>query len=371
MKRLKYHRRLNFRSDRDSLKGQALFLTGQAMLELSIFGSLFIMLLGILVNYGIRYNLQQQIIQQTFRKALVSAAASADPNTAISVSHMVLKDVHIPDPSNPFGVGSVTPITAQAGLTCSYQLELTPDPGEEEAYPKMQFEVMGDTSGVTRSLKTARVRPVTGWKAKGDAKPILDKYQEIYGESNVWQKDRTRLIDSLRGTTVEEYKIFLLDPMLGDYIDYDATVRLCRLIVDKDACKASCEKANDEEKDCDTICNVDIPIPKLCEGCVETDATNHIYDFSNSNLNKLFSFAINSNKPKAMGLQQDSTQQITQNNKLEKTETPANITTTDTWDWNVTTTRKIVKKDGELTTKPEAVNTTVSQNEQNKWKANW
>ena len=58
---------------------------GQAILELAIFGAILIMLLGALINYGLRYNYQQLAMQRAFRKALGTSATSSVANMPVSV----------------------------------------------------------------------------------------------------------------------------------------------------------------------------------------------------------------------------------------------------------------------------------------------
>ena len=84
---------------------------GQAMLELAVFGSLMLMVLGALVNYGLNADASQRAMMGSFRQALSDAARTHDPNdpTPMSVSRLLIHDQHFPDPSNPFAVGSMVP----------------------------------------------------------------------------------------------------------------------------------------------------------------------------------------------------------------------------------------------------------------------
>ena len=108
---------------------------GQAILELAIFGSILIMLLGILINYGLKYNFQQQVMQEAFRKALGVTAVKRS-------SYVLIKDRHIPDPSNPFGIGGLAPVTSSASVTRNYELHKTAD--SEAELPRMYLEVNGE-----------------------------------------------------------------------------------------------------------------------------------------------------------------------------------------------------------------------------------
>ncbi len=107
---------------------------GQAILELAVFGSFLIMLLGILLNYGLRYEAQQQVMQQAFRKALVSAVKSMDRDTPISSTQVVVNGKYVPDPSNAFAAGSVMPFSSSASVVRSYKLDQEADNDAEKPH---------------------------------------------------------------------------------------------------------------------------------------------------------------------------------------------------------------------------------------------
>lgn len=86
---------------------------GQALLELAIFGSLIILLLGALVNYGLNADYTQYAMMDSFRQA-------SGPNANSSV--LVITDRHIPNPAHPHAVGSLVPTSASASVTRSHQL---------------------------------------------------------------------------------------------------------------------------------------------------------------------------------------------------------------------------------------------------------
>jgi len=108
---------------------------GQAILELAVFGSILIMLLGVLINYGLRYNFQQQVMQEAFRKALGVTAVRRS-------TYVLIKDRHIPDPSNHFGIGALTPVMSSASVTRNYKLHETADSVSE--LPRMYLEINGE-----------------------------------------------------------------------------------------------------------------------------------------------------------------------------------------------------------------------------------
>ncbi|MBU3934115.1 MAG: pilus assembly protein [Candidatus Omnitrophica bacterium] len=114
---------------------------GQAILELAVFGSILIMLLGVLVSYGLKYNFQQQVMQEAFRKALGVTAVRHS-------TYVLIKDRHIPDPSNPFGIGAVVPAMSSASVTRDYRLHETAD--TEDELPRLYLDINGDI----RAFKT-------------------------------------------------------------------------------------------------------------------------------------------------------------------------------------------------------------------------
>ena len=118
-----------------------LSLTGQALLELAIFGSILIMLLGVLINYGLKYNYQQQVMQQTYRKALKGAADSAADGKPMSVTYVLARDKYIPNPSQLFGLGLVTPISASAGVIRNYHMQDSPVTKDE--LPQVTVDING------------------------------------------------------------------------------------------------------------------------------------------------------------------------------------------------------------------------------------
>ena len=157
-------------------RNPALIKRGQAILELAIFGSLLIMLLGILLNYGLRYNAQQQVTQHAFRKALVKAYDAPYPGKPISTTEVMVNDLHIPDPGHAFGLGSVTPVSSSASLIRNPKMELTPDNSSEA--PQIDININGEVFPFKTAKVIGLIRDLTVNQLK--------KYQEIYGANSIW-----------------------------------------------------------------------------------------------------------------------------------------------------------------------------------------
>jgi len=324
-------------------------LKGQAILELAIFGTILIMLLGILVNYGLRYSQQQKTMQQAFRKALASAARSMSQGTPTSVQHVLVRERHIPDPTDAFAFGSV--MSASAGSsspTRTYMLEQTPD--TEAELPHLVIDVQGQEF----LFKTA------AFKEEPDI-PVSskDRYIKVYGE--VWGCTGFDAAGNCTGWRIlaegeqpnnpenkKEAKIVItpdnkiarirfIDSCAGEIVDYDSAVKQCRLIVDSEACRTECLRI--AGKNCASTCIQPISAPFYCSNAEEVDSTNHRYTFPV--LEQIFAFAKEERK---MGIQDDYIQTVTQANKLDKKETTADITTTDTLDWQTQSKRTLINK---------------------------
>lgn len=313
---------------------KALHRKAQALLELMVFGAIVIMLLGLLINYGLRYNYQQQAMQQAFRKALVSSTQSTVKGQPKSVSHALVKDIHMPDPANPFGMGSINQVSGSASVTRDYELGksvttekgvITPDDRKE--LPEVEIEI----NGKKHKFKTAGLR-IEG----GVLEEALEKYNFIYGSGNIDEAGEACLKYSDDDEPDLEYKdeptceqmaltLQILDSSDGEIIDYSAASIRCRQITDKQACETECNKNpfKDAETDCNQMCSADMRVPWYC-----------------TKLDALFNAG--ANKPKKMGLQDDYTQETTALNVLQKTESPSGITTIDTTNWRVDTVRKIL-----------------------------
>ncbi|MCM8790020.1 MAG: pilus assembly protein, partial [Candidatus Omnitrophica bacterium] len=70
--------------------------SGQALLELSILGSLFLVFLAALISYGLKFNYQQHVMQRTFRKALYYS--NHKKHDKGNVNYLSIEDRHVPDP---------------------------------------------------------------------------------------------------------------------------------------------------------------------------------------------------------------------------------------------------------------------------------
>ncbi len=108
---------------------------GQALVELAVFGSIMLMMLGTLLNYGLRNEFQQSEQMDAFRGALAATVEQVGnkrmknvmPTFQGSGSVTLIHDRHIPDPSDTFGVGSVSPVSGSANVVRDHSLHFTAD----------------------------------------------------------------------------------------------------------------------------------------------------------------------------------------------------------------------------------------------------
>jgi len=234
----------------------------QSLSELAIFGSILLMLLGVLLNYGLKYNAQQQTAQEAQRKALTIAANSlADgKENDISVNYLVVKDKHIPDPANPFGLGSVVAVSAQASVTRDYRTFMTA--ANKDALPKIFIDVNNqefNAAGEKRNyLYTAAFRDINnipegelyseeGCDCNNDGEIDEDeektsKYDCVYGSEKTgwWQREEgvcacateMRLNSNTGETEVycPCYNIRITDDCAGEIVSYEAVKKRCAQI---------------------------------------------------------------------------------------------------------------------------------------------
>lgn len=375
----------------------------QALLELAVFGIIIISLLGVLISYGLRYNFQQQVSQQTFRKALDEAQYSTQDGRPKVTSQIVIKDTHIPNPGNIFGMGAVTPVMSSVTVTRDFQQvkSTIPEdpynitPSEYNELPEVEVTVVGGSH--PHRFKTEGYR--IAWQVPDEA---IDRYLHIYGSGSVKKlrqtctseypheddpeyKDPTDINNdpdsgyvNNNNCQVSFHDLLLIDNCDGEIIDYDVAVSRCRKIVDKRICQDECEQDlfEDPDTDCATVCGHDMEIPWYCateNGRV--DLTGHGDPFNFVTLNKLFKVTPATPEPTRLGLQTDYTQDTTSSSTLQKTETASGITTTESPNWQVDTKRIMIYRDFQDTSgnpaAPAEETSRVSENNTTTWHTDW
>jgi len=340
---------------------------GQALVELAVFGSLFLFLIGYLVNNALQLDYRQQATMEAFRRGLASAAASppGSDDTPSSTSHLLIQDRHIPDPSDPFAIGGVSPVIGQASIMRSYELGAR-IPATTFDLPRLAVQIENatdcpstavgsDMSGNPRTCyyTTAGVRdeffvPQTS----------LARYRFIYGGTNVCDEEScgggeggcqpgtqeyypNPYTEDLEETCVRLKHVRIVDACAGEIISLKDCIRQAAQINDDAACEAACQKVaaggeGEDNLDC-TMCSQPMgEIPWYAEGagCAGGRCTAPA-------LERVFAGIADT------GLQPGSIQEIEVHNRLNKQESPGGVTTTSTVDITETTDREVVRLSGQ------------------------
>lgn len=242
------------------------------MVELAIFGAIFLMILSALLSYGLKYYMTQNAEMRAFRTAMQIASA---PNIGTS-SYTLIQDRHIPDPMDSFGMGSTAPVTASASVTRTNQMDA-------------MAETITSLSPTIYDIQTNRENGVSdtpqrlfltgaGWRReyKIPKDPnVLRKYQIIYGSILGKKGAGWEPVDPQGNYSKEDYRpdetcidgywtevgggedgpvsvwtctayaidqIRIVDPCVGHIADYNACYDIARKIVDEPYCVTMCQK---------------------------------------------------------------------------------------------------------------------------------
>jgi len=150
---------------------------GQALVELAVFGTFFLMLLGVLLSYGLRYNYQQKAQMTAFRRAL-KIASDQDRGTG---SAMVMEDRAIPDPATMFGVGSTAPIVASASVQRDYMMHA--QPADVDSLDSSVMDIQTNRNGTANTQSwMRRIYKAAAFRIEYSVlKQSIDKYEQVYG----------------------------------------------------------------------------------------------------------------------------------------------------------------------------------------------
>lgn len=348
--------------------------SGQALVELAIFGSFIIMLLSVLLNYGLNYDYQQQATMAAFRQGLETAAKSSDPDAPVSTVHLLIQDRHIPNPTNPFGVGAVVPAAGVGAVTRNYELQLVPQ--DDESLPRLAIQIQG-AECPAGARKDASTNPPTcsytlaGFRTDPDVSlKGLERYEFVYGETNVCDEpkcgggfegcpdgvytEETNPLDPYGGpqqVCVNPVRtVRVMDTCEGQIISYDDCLRQAAQLVDSGVCRDACVKAGKTVAKCEEMCSRPVAKPWYAQGafCSGGRCTAPALD-------AMFAGA------RALGVQPTITQVRRQDLQLVKRETASGITTTDSGSWSEGITRPVVTHEGDGARREEAVTAVTGQ----------
>jgi hypothetical protein len=367
---------------------------GQSLTELAVFGSLLLFLFGVLINYGMNSEFTQHGIMKAFRKALGIAADQQER----SGTYVLFRDRHVPSPSDPFGVGSVTPVPSSADATRNYRMYETPNPtlpGGPERLPRVHLvarHTPGSCGGETPCPVEFNECPApgpgcttAGFRRQYILEVDLEKYQEIYGANRVCILEKCGATkDCVIGydeecnpycADIRGYNAIIMDSCDGEMLGYQTCVRQGRMIVNPQVCSSECQKSRppSERLDCDRICGLYVEPPWYTVGASRSTAGAYAYNFPVLE-NQLFP------KTTAMGIQPGSVKTTTRADTLQKTERPSVIVNTAALNTTDQTDRKVrynAVLDGQgFSTKvanPQepTVSSTVQQQDRKTWTTRW
>lgn len=330
-------------------QGKSRVVAGQALVELGIFGSLLILLLGVLINYGLEADYRQFAAMEAFRGALREAAQPANPTNPacadpLSIdcvtrgggSMTVVRDRHIPDPSDPFTIGSAIPIVASADVLRTPDVDATPD--VVYALPRTQVVIQQQQSpqrDVFVDCPTPGVGCTTaGFRGELIPADSLDRYREIYGGANV---EDLGLVGNRR-------QVLIVDDCEGEIISFEGCVMQAGQIVDRRICRRECNRgrrlsdpANDAPS-CREICRQPMNIPWYAQRAVEQDG-----QWQFLNLEELFA---NPTKIRVLGLQPTTTSATTLSTTRRREEDATQVKTTSALEeWTHQTARTALSHD--------------------------
>ena len=298
-----------------------------------------------MVSYSMRYNSQQRVTQEAFRKGISKLHHYAYPHNKAdfneiynknidasgtsSLTYLRYRDDYVPDPSNPFGLGSVESSVSSATLTRDYRMHLVAN--TDYALPQIAVDIDGinkadedgnipcnsylnkkyrDSSDADLQAKygsedspcyylTAGFRVDDGVKKNENT---FTRYAQVYGEGSLkgcagkYDREENKCSKSwaplyewddddgeweVNGNLPNSFALRMIDSSAGEMMEYGSTVSQCRRIVDDDVCKDECKegKSSGSDTNCSAICGSDVKVPWYCKEYEEVDDKTHRYKF--------------------------------------------------------------------------------------------
>lgn len=379
---------------RAMITGSFMTENGQALAEIAVFGALFLLLMGALINYGVRYNLQQKAQMDAFRTALRIAQ---DPERG-SGSISIIRESHIPDPMDPFGMGSSAPISASARVTRDFNQDASP--ADVSSLPVSLSDLPTDTRidgtpSERMGLYGAAFRIETMVPNNSNT---IDKYRQVFGSIGAlrsgvvldtaianpdgnWvspDSDDASITCSPSCETVVEggeggpttiydssnehlTAIKIVDSCVGQALDYKGCRDQATRIVDPEYCEYECQKTKSPgaETNCAAVCAAAINIPwyvvpysrigELSQSRSWTPRTYTYGVYFFNTIESIFSF-VAVDELKVMGMQPDQAIFSRRDQALRRTESSASIQTDERASWTQRTDREAVYVDNMDTT---------------------
>lgn len=295
---------------------QAAQEAGQALLELAIFGSLALLVLGALVSYGMNVDQQQQTQMEAIRHAMRSSSVMGVDDQPISTSHLVINERMIPDPSDAFAMGSLKEVSFSATnpVRTSF-LGQAPEKWNVAEAPHLVIHLNGEIidcpsafssrgGGRNTGCTQAGFRPVDNvrgfiWKDgklyNGEWAGPIDKYNLIYGTGNVRPVAKRPPVKCAKWQAGEckdwSTRIVVMDDLDGDVLSPDIAITRCRQIIERPVCTRECLRSRPRPlkfydshpnhahvKRCRNICNYSIEVPWYCDASNGPEYTSATFE---------------------------------------------------------------------------------------------
>ena len=113
--------------------------SGQSLVELASFGTILLLCVSMLIQYGMRANYQQNLKMQAFRKAMQAAYVNSGP--ASSATLTMLQDKPIPNPHDTWGFAERVPVSAGDSVVWDVNLSALYEYGNPDDLPKSIIEI--------------------------------------------------------------------------------------------------------------------------------------------------------------------------------------------------------------------------------------
>lgn len=143
---------------------------GQAMLELSIMGTLFLSLLALLISSGVRFNAQQELMMESFRHAVKEASKEGVADEFLSYSAQYLRDIPVADVSSPYGVPELSSVSAGATATRTYFMQTAERAVDDAMYRQHYF--MNDEEIERGGFRTEGLKKNISVRKIGENQPV-------------------------------------------------------------------------------------------------------------------------------------------------------------------------------------------------------
>lgn len=324
--------------------------TGQAMIELAVFGSMMIVVLGAMVHYAMNADLEQQTTMRAVREAMWSGARAKLDMVPSSENYMHINDSILADPTNPLSIGG-TFSAAGNWSTPTRSFRLGEIPETQRELPRTIMKINGQPINCpSADLPSATVSP--GFRIQGCTTAGFRLAQNVWGFKRTKDNDGSTIYVNDKDTIqpIDKYDLIygigagkvlgasctstngtncratlrLIDPNEGELVSRDQAVYFCRQILDFQTCFDQClltknDPADPDNRDnCTQICSQPMAAPQYCDA-------NNPPTFLQAQFAALFP----SNLDQDIGFQAGSSGRVHElDTTMRKVESPASVQNT-------------------------------------------